>query len=73
MWIQGHNCTYNQVVDIYLILKGDIIVWLDASVPVVTLNKFCGGFQLALQHKHFLRKLVALHLQSVARHNRLLQ
>jgi len=48
-------------------------MWLDASVPVVTLNKFCGGFQLVLQHGNFLRKLVPLDLQSIACHNRLLQ
>jgi hypothetical protein len=48
-------------------------MWLDSSVPVVTLNKFCGGFQLVLQQGHFLRKLVALDLQSIAGHNSLLQ
>jgi len=56
-----------------LILEGDIIVRLDAGVPVVTLNKFCGGFQLVLQHGHLLRKLVPLDLQSIACHNSLLQ
>jgi len=48
-------------------------VRLDAGVPVVTLNKFCGGFQLVLQHGNFLRKLVPLDLQSIACHNSLLQ
>jgi len=58
---------------IYLILEGDIIVRFDAGVPVVTLNKFCGGFQLVLQQGNFLRKLVPLDLQSIACHNSLLQ
>jgi hypothetical protein len=46
---------------------------LHASVPVVTLNELCGGFQLVLQHGNFLRKLVPLDLQGITRHNSLLQ
>jgi len=48
-------------------------MWLDAGVPVVSLNKFSGGFQLVLQHSNFLCKLVPLDLQSIACHNSLLQ
>jgi hypothetical protein len=48
-------------------------MWLDAGVPVVTLNQFCGGFQLVLQHGNFLCKLVPLDLQGITCHNSLLQ